>query len=313
MNETIDIDANDLLLFARIVEAGSLTQAAHRHGLPKATVSRRLSQLEMRLGERLLQRSTRRLVLTELGNRLLEHGRQISEEVAAAVALTAHRQAEPSGRLRVSIPGDFANLALPTMLAQFLRDFPQINLELDLSPRRVDLLAEGYDLAIRMGELNEEASLAARRLAQLPIALYAAPEYLAVHGLPDSPAGLLQHSAVSLLTRQGRAMDWQLQRGQESWQGLPPVRSSANSQELLVRMASGGAGIVAAAELFAMPLVQTGKLVQILPEWQLPAVTAWAVFPERRLMPQKTRVFIEALAQTLVQPASIPAQLGQGR
>jgi DNA-binding transcriptional LysR family regulator len=302
MNETIDIDANDLLLFARIVEAGSLSQAAARHGLPKATVSRRLNALETRLGERLLQRTTRRLVLTEFGSRLLEHGRQIDEEVAAAAALAAHRQAAPSGRLRVSLPGDFANLALTGMLAQFLADFPEVSLELDLSPRRVDLLAESYDLAIRMGELNEEASLAARRLASLPAGLYAAPEYLALQGLPEAPQFLLQHAALTLSGRQGRPLVWQLQRGKEHWEGLPPLRSCANSPELLVRLASAGAGIAAAVELFAAPLVREGRLVRVLPEWHLPPVSAWAVFPGRRLMPQKTRVFLDRLTQTLAQP-----------
>src|SRR4051812_11242210 len=147
----MDIEANDMLLFARIVEAGSFSMAAQRLDLPKSTVSRRIALLEASLGERLLQRTTRRLVLTEFGESLLEHARKVVEEVEAAGALAAHRQAEPSGKLRISMPADFANLGMTEMMSRFLERYPAVSLELDLSPRRVDLVAEGFDIAIRMG------------------------------------------------------------------------------------------------------------------------------------------------------------------
>ena len=157
------IDPNDLLIFARVVDEGSFTAAADRLGLPKSTVSRRLSQLEERLGERLLLRTTRRLSITEFGSALLEHARQVDTEVEAVAALAESRQARPSGRLRVSMPNDFANLLLTDMLAAFSALHPAVTLELDLSPRRVDLLGENFDVAIRMGELPDDTLLAARR------------------------------------------------------------------------------------------------------------------------------------------------------
>src|SRR4051794_15221701 len=138
----MDIEPNDMLLFARIVEAGSFSMAAQRLDLPKSTVSRRIALLEASLGERLLQRTTRRLMLTEFGESLLEHARKVAEEVESAGALAQHRQAEPSGKLRISMPGDFANLGMTDLIARFIARYPAVSLELDLSPRRVDLVAE---------------------------------------------------------------------------------------------------------------------------------------------------------------------------
>lgn len=157
------IDPNDLLIFARVAELGSFSRAADRLGCPKSTVSRRIAGLETQLGERLLQRTTRRQQLTEFGQQLLEHARQVALEVEAVALLREQRQAAPSGRLRVSMPSDFANLFLGDMLAAFVALHPAITLELDLSPRRVDLLAEGIDVAVRIGSLPDDAWLAARR------------------------------------------------------------------------------------------------------------------------------------------------------
>jgi len=289
------IDPNDLLLFARIVECGSISLAADRLQLPKSTVSRRLSLLEGVLGERLLQRTTRKLVLTEFGASLLDHARKVAEETEAAGALAQHRQQAPSGLLRVSMPGDFANYAMDRVLARFLRQYPAISLELDLSPRRVDLVAENFDLAIRMGALPDDSTLAARPVAISRIGLYAAPSYTAVHGLPEHPDDLFKHDLLSLPKAHNGMTRWTLQRGKTEWQRELPVRMMANSPELLVRMACAGAGIALGTELFARKFLQSGELVRILPEWCIPAVTGWAVFPGRRLMPAKTRAFLDML------------------
>lgn len=289
------IDPNDLLLFSRIVECGSISLAADRLQLPKSTVSRRLSLLEAALGERLLQRTTRRLVLTEFGASLLEHARKVAEETEAAAALAQHRQQAPSGLLRVSMPGDFANYAMDRVLARFLDQYPAISLELDLSPRRVDLVAENFDVAIRMGALPDDSTLAARPVAISRIGLYAAPSYTAVHGLPEHPDDLFRHSLLSLPKAHNGMARWALHRAKTVWERELPVRMMANSPELLVRMACAGAGIALGTELFARQFLQSGQLVRILPEWCIPAVTGWAVFPGRRLMPAKTRAFLDML------------------
>ncbi len=291
-------EPNDLLIFARVVEAGSFSRAAERLGLPKSTVSRRVAVLEERLGERVLLRTTRRLTLTEFGGHLLEHARLVADEVDAVKALAEHRQARPSGRLRVSMPGDFVNLLLTEMLAAFTAMHPAVSLELDLSPRRVDILGENYDLAVRMGDLPDDALLAARRLAQLSMGLYAAPAYLAEHGEPATPDELAHHQAL-LLPRAGGSVLWALSGPGPRREIVPAGRISANSPELLIALAGAGAGIAAVPDYAARARVQRGELRRVLPAWQLPASVAWAVFPGRRLMPAKTRAFLDMLEASL--------------
>jgi DNA-binding transcriptional LysR family regulator len=289
------IEPNDLLLFARVVEDGSFSRAGERLGLPKSTVSRRLAALETQLGERLLLRTTRKLAITDFGHAVLEHARQVADEVDAASALAQHRQVKPSGRLRVSMPQDFATLVLGRVLADFVERYPEISLELDLSPRRVDLVGENFDLALRMGELGDDSSLAARRIATFSNGLYAAPGYLQRRGLPPEPEALMEHDSLQILTRTGEPLPWVLTRGEQRWEGVPPVRMRANSPELLMRLARAGAGIAAVHDHFAEPYVQSGELMPLLVDWYLPGNTAWAVFPGRRLMPARTRVFLDAL------------------
>jgi DNA-binding transcriptional LysR family regulator len=293
----MDVEPNDLLLFARIVEAGSFTQAALRVDQPKSTVSRRIALLEARLGERLLQRTTRKLVVTEFGASLLEHARKVAEEVEAAGALVEHRQLEPSGRLRISMPQDFANLGLNSVIARFLARYPAVTLELDLSPRRVDLVAENFDIAIRMGDLPDDASLNARQVALERFGLFAAPSYIATRGLPEQPDDLLEHDLLCLLSRGGGAVPWVLTRGKQRWERTLPARLTANSPDLLARIACSGAGIAASSALFAEPYLNKGELVRVLPEWDLPTSSGWAVFPGRRLMPAKTRAFLDMMEE----------------
>lgn len=301
-------EPNDLLIFARVADAGSFSQAAERLGLPKSTVSRRIALLEERLGERLMLRTTRRLSVTEFGQHLLEHARQVVAEVEAVRSLAEHRQARPSGRLRVSMPSDFANLLLTDMLAAFIALHPEVSLELDLSPRRVDLLGENFDIALRMGALPDDALLAARRIAVFPHGLYAAPSYLAEHGEPAAPDDLVDHQSLRLLGRNGEPLPWTLLRGEERWEGLPPGRTTANSPELLIRLASAGAGIAAVPEFSAAPCVRRGELRRVMPDWCLPSHTAWAVFPGRRLMPAKTRAFIDMLQAAMAAHPDKPVQ-----
>ena len=299
----MDLDANDLLLFARVAESGSFSRAAERVQLPKSTVSRRVAALEKRLGERLLQRSTRKLAITDFGLGVLDHARALAAEVEGAQALAQHRQARPSGRLRVSMPADFAGSALPAMLAAFVREHPAIQLELDLSPRRVDLIGENFDLAVRMGDLPDDSQLAARRLAEMTMGLYAAPAYLQAVGEPREPDDLLALHGLLLVKRSGDAQVWSLTRDEgdarERWEGSPEKRTLANSPEVLLSMALAGHGIVAVPDFYARMRVASGALVRVLPDWCLPPGSCWAVFPSRRLMPARTRAFLDALVTTM--------------
>lgn len=296
------LEPNDLMLFARVVDEGSFSRAAERAGLPKSTVSRRIAVLESQLGERLLLRTTRKLTVTDFGHSVLEHGHQVAAEVEAAASLAQHRQIEPSGRLRVSMPADFAHVVLGNLMAAFIEKYPSISLEIDLTPRRVDLVGENFDLALRMGDLPDDSTLAARRVATFSIGMYASHGYLQRRGMPSEPEALIEHDALRLLLRTGDAAPWVLSRGEEHWEGLPPGRATANSPELLMRLACAGAGIAAVADHFAAPYVKTGELMPVLEDWTLPATSAWAVFPGRRLMPARTRVFLDALEAELSGP-----------
>ncbi len=298
----MNLEPNDLMLFAQVVDEGSFSRAAARAGLPKSTVSRRIALLEAQLGERLLLRTTRKLTVTDFGHGVLEHAQQVWAEVTAAQALAEQRQAQPSGRLRVSMPGDLANGVLAPLLAEFVGRHPAISLELDLSPRRVDLIGENFDLALRIGDLPDDASLAARRIAVFSGGLYASPGYLRRRGEPPEPEALMEHDALRLLTRAGGPMPWVLTRGEARWEGLPPGRASANSPELLMRLARHGAGIAAVEHHFAEPHLRSGELAPVLQDWALPPMAAWAVFPGRRLMPARTRVFLDALEAAFTGP-----------
>lgn len=293
------LSADDLVIFAKVADSGSFTAAADSLGRPKSTISRRVSALENQLGERLFIRTTRKMRLTDFGYLLLEHAQQVAAELQAAWELSEERKSEPTGNLRVSIPSDFANLYLVEMLAAFVALHPKVRLQLDLSARRVDLLEEGFDLAVRIGELPDDSLLAARKLAEMETGLYAAPSYLQLHGQPQEPAQLQQHQTLSLATRHGQPAAWQLFNQDMQWQAESTARIVANSPELLMHMACAGSGIVALPHRLAQTQVKAGKLQPVLCQWQLAAPTVWAVFPGRRLLPAKTRAFIDMLVSAL--------------
>jgi DNA-binding transcriptional LysR family regulator len=304
----MESDADDLLLFARVMEAGSFSRAAERVHWPKSTVSRRIAALETRLGEKLLLRTTRKLALTDFGAGVLEHARSVAAEVDGALALALHRQRKPSGRLRVSMPADFAQNIAVRVLTEFAIQYPEVQLELDLTPRRVDLIGEGFDLAIRMGELAEDSQLAARRLATTHWGLYASPDYLARVGEPLLPQALDQMHGLMLLSRTGEPVPWQLMRdGAEPVLVKPAQRTLANAPSLLAQMAEAGVGIAGIDRLLVTDALAAGRLRRLMPDWHLPGSTAWAVFPERRLMPLRPRVFLEAMSALLESCPAPPA------
>ena len=270
-------------------------RAAEKLGIPVSTASRRIAGLERRLGERLLLRTTRKLSVTELGLSVAEHARQVLLAAEAAEAVANSRQLKPSGLLRVTMASDLGILA--PFVAEFLTTYPAISIEIDVSVRIVDLVGENFDVALRvgMGPLKDDASLAARPVLLLQGGLYAAPSYLKKRGAPRDPEGLLDHDAVHGLTRSGEPLRWSLQRGPVRWEGVPAARVTTNSPEQVLRLAAEGRGIVLAVHGTAEPYVISGQLARVLPEWDAPPATLWAVFPGRRLMPAKTRVFLDAL------------------
>ena len=295
--EQKNISADDYILFVAIVEQESMVRAAEHLGMPKATVSRRLGNLEAALGQRLLLRTTRRLTLTEFGQEFLDHCRRVAEEVASTRDFVHSREERPRGRLRVSMPGEYAMQNFSRAFATFIETYPEVQLDLDLTSRRVDLIGERFDLAIRMGTLDSDATLVARKIDEQSFGLYASPIYLALHPAPRHPDELAQHAAVRLLSGRGSAVPWKLMRGKAVWEGVPPGRITLNSLDVLQQLLLDGAGIGALPDRFVAEDVKRKRLLRVLPEWCLPAVPAWAVMPMRRYLPAKTRAFVAHLEQ----------------
>ena len=291
------LSADDYILFFTIAEQESLVRAAEYLSMPKATVSRRLTNLEAALGQRLLLRTTRRLTLTEFGQEFLDHCRRVAEEVATTQDFIRSQEAQPRGRLRVSMPGDYARQHFSRAIATFIVAYPEIQLDIDLTSRRVDLIGERFDLAIRMGALGNDATLVARKIDEQSFGLYASPIYFALHSAPKHPDELGRHAAIRLLSARGSAVPWKLVRGKAVWENVPPGRLTLNSPDMIRQLLLNGAGIGAMPNSFVEQDVRLKQLVRVLPEWCLPSVPAWALMPMRRYLPVKTRTFLAHLEQ----------------
>jgi DNA-binding transcriptional LysR family regulator len=312
-------DADDLILFAELVQAGGFTALSCQRDLPKSTISRRITALESRLGHRLLTRTTRRLVVTDFGQRMLDHAKRLQEDWQEAVAMAEHEQDRPQGLLRVSLPPDLSQVDLASMLIQYSARYPDVRVELDLSARRVDILAERFDLAVRIaGQLPDDSTLVARKLCDMTVHLYASAAYLRQFGHPQHPSDLLSHACLRLISSNGESLPWRLQyqksqkqtpkeqqkqqqniQSTQPWEGLPTGPLSSNSPALQRELAVNGMGIVALADVLVAKEVSKGQLQPVLSEWSLPTLTVWCVTSGRRLLPAKTRAFMKLLQQTL--------------
>lgn len=304
MKSSQTANADDLVLFAQLIEAGGFTAVAAQLQLPKSTVSRRIQSLETQLGQRLITRTTRKLSVTEFGERMLEHARRLQEELQAARDLAQQEQIFPRGLLRVSLPPDLAQLDLSSLLIQYASRYPQVRVEMDLSARRVDLVAERFDLAVRIAsQLPDDNMLVARKLCDMPVHLYASPAYTRQFGEPEQPDDLMSHACLRLISSAGETIAWRLQKndgGQgQHWEGLPVGPLSSNSPALQRQLAVNGMGIVALADTLVVREVQEGRLLRVLGGWSLPSLAAWCVTPGRRLLPSKTRAFIDVLQSAM--------------
>ena len=295
-----DLCADDLILFAQVMSQGSFTNAAERVGLPPSTLSRRITNLENLLGERLLMRTTRKLKLTDFGDLILEHARKLVDEAEAAKSLALYRQETPQGTLRLSLPTEFRELFLDKVFMHFREKCPQVMLSMDFSSRRVDLMSERFDLAVRIAAaLPDDNTLVARRIVPLRNGLYASPDYLRCHGTPITPEDLINHQGLVLTADSEEQHMWDLRRGDEHWRGLPKVEFSSNAVSLNELLAVAGMGIVALPDRVSKCLVEQGKLVPVLPDWNLPALYVWCVMPGRHLLPQRTRAFLDVFIEIM--------------
>lgn len=283
----------DLEIFARVVSAGSLSAAGRELDLSPAVVSKRLRRLEDKLGTRLLQRTTRQIALTEAGQGYYERVVPILAGIEEAEAYVMRRSTMARGTLKISAPTTFGRMHIAPHLAPFMRDNPDLNVNLVLSDDLVDIVGDGFDLAIRIAEL-EDSSLVARRLASVKRILVAAPDYLDQHSMPRQFSDLSQH--VCLAPHNGEP--WKLTDEQgASHQHRPEGPLLTNSSEVIRQATLAGVGIALRSTWDISAELARGELVHILPEYEASRnVSLYAVYPSRRFLPAKVRLFIDFIA-----------------
>lgn len=284
---------NDMALFVEVVKAKSFRATSDATGVPNSTVSRRIGALEKSIGLRLLHRTTRRIELTEAGQIYYESSRRIVEEARIAHDQLGEMLAQPSGVLRASLPVDFATIYMAPLIVEFGHRYPGITFELDLTPRRVDLVSEPFDVAIRMGE-QANSTLIARQLAHLTPQLYASPRYLQKAGDPVDPADLRQHECIGA----AKSGPWVLQKDGASVEVEIGRRFMVNSVGMYRSLAVLDQGIALLAEGVVAEDVAEQRLRRVLPDWHGSPIPVYAL-TETRLLPAKTLRFIEFLQEQL--------------
>jgi DNA-binding transcriptional LysR family regulator len=282
-------------VFARVVATGSLSAAARELGLSTAMVSRRLAALESRLGVRLVNRTTRSLHLTDEGTRYHDACTRVLAEIEDADAAASAGGVEAQGALRVALPASFGHQHVAPLVPEFARRYPKVRLALSLSDRNVNVIDEGFDLAIRIAHL-EDSSLTARRLAPNRRVLCASPDYLERHGTPRTPAELTGHNC---LTTTDFTMTWEY-KDPHGRSGSVRVsgRFACDNWEVLREWALAGLGVALKSTWDVHRHLEDGSLLELCPGYTFHRdVAIYAVYPHRRFLPAKTRVFIEFLAE----------------
>ena len=286
---------DDVLAFARVVELGSFTRAADRLGVQKSTVSRKVAALEERLGVRLLHRTTRKLNPTEAGAAYYARCARALSELEAAERAVADRHDTPRGTLRITAPVEFGFLFLGPVVAEYLRSWPDVHVELELSRRLVDLIEEGFDVALRGGPLDD-SSLVSRRLATVGAICVASPDYVAGHAPIRRPADLAEHDVIQFNARGyvGRIdMTCQTQSVTVAVDGRLRVDNFTLARDAAI----AGAGVAIMPRWFCSDALSDGRLAHVLPDWSGPQGHLSAVYPSRRYLSPKVRTFVDLVAE----------------
>ena len=288
----------DMQMFVRVVETGSLSAAAERLDLAKSAVSRRLAELEVRLGVSLIQRTTRRLNLTDSGRAYYDRCVVILADLDEAEAAVSQAHQALKGRLRVALPHSFGLLHLAPLIEEFMTQHSEVRFELDFNDRQIDLMQEGFDLAIRIATLAD-SSLIARRLAPIRHAVCASPDYLRRHGTPRTAVELTQHVSVAYSNLADPGL-WTY-RGPEGLSGSVrvPVRLAASSGDFLLRAALAGEGLILLPTFYLQKALRSGELTQVLTDHSWPELSAYAVYPPTRHLSRRVRAFIDFVAERL--------------
>jgi DNA-binding transcriptional LysR family regulator len=287
----------DIAIFVKVVELSSFTAAADALEMSQPVVSKAVTRLEEKLGARLLNRTTRRLSLTEAGSELYRRSGSALREIENAELEIARFQTEPRGTLRVSAPMSFSILQLGPAIHTFMKRFPAVTVELHLDDRQVDLVEEGFDVAIRIGRLRD-SNLIARKIAPTRQVICAAPSYLAKRGTPERPEDLLEHNCI-LYSLLSAPREWRL-TDSEGQEHVVPVNGTLHSNNGLVNRAAAvaGGGIILMPTFYLGEQLRSGELKPVLCKFRPQELAVHAVYPERRNLMPKVRAFVDFIAET---------------
>lgn len=298
--------------FVRVVEAGSFVRAAERLGLSNSALSQRVAELEAHLGARLLNRTTRRLSLTESGQAFYERSVALMADLEEAEALASSSAASPRGTLKITCAHAIGVQRLAPAIARFHQRHPEMKFDVVVADRIVDLVDEGFDLAVRIGMIGSE-HLVARKLGRMRLLLCASPAYLRRHGTPRRPDDLARHDLLTYAYSRNPRL-WELSAPDGSKVEIRAAGSlHANSGEVLVAAAIAGQGIAFETDFHLAEALAAGTLVQVLPEYDGGGGDIWAVYPSRRQLSAKVRLFVDHLAVEFAQPAQAQAQAAAKR
>lgn len=292
--ETIARDLEDLSAFAVLLECGSFTRAAERLGCSKGQLSKRISALEQALGTTLLHRTTRRLSLTAAGAALLPEAQALNAQAARARQAVLALQDQARGTVRLSVPVSLGETFFDAWLMEFSREYPDIRLELDLSNERRDLVADGFDLAIRSGSQEVDARLVAKPLFALQELTCATPDYLAQHGTPQSPAELSGHSCLQNTHYQDSGT-WFYQRHHELFRVVVSGLLASNHYTLLKKAALAGAGISRLPSYMIQQELAEGRLLWLLRDYQTRIQPVYLIYPYQGRLPRRTQLLADYL------------------
>ena len=284
----------------RVVEMGSFTAAADALGISHTIVSRQVRQLEEHLGAQLLNRTTRRFALTDAGREYYESTREVLDLLDEADRNVGHHQAEPTGTLRINAPMAFGTIEVAQWLPGFMAKYPGVQVDLVCNDRMVDLIEDGFDVALRLARDLPDSTLVARRLATSKVVLAASPGYLQAHGAPTVPQDLTQHNCL-VYTAATRASEWTLV-GADGAEHAVAVRGTlqANTNVALRAAAVAGVGIANAAAFIVREELERGALVEVLPGYTPKPRELYAIYPQNRHLSPKVRAFVDYAASVYI-------------
>ncbi|VAX07256.1 Transcriptional regulator, LysR family [hydrothermal vent metagenome] len=290
----------DMTAFVRIVDAGTISRAAEQSGMAKSALSRRLSDLETRMNVQLLNRTTRKSSLTEAGRSYYARAQQIINDVNELHALTSNAKAALQGDLKIAVPNSFGLLHLTPLINEFAKLHPQIDFQVNFSDGQVDLVEEGFDIAVRIAELKNSSHIA-RKLTQINLILCTSPEYILKTGSPQDPHDLKNHDFIGYSLSSNSSFKLTDAQGSETIL-RPSFKINANNGEYLCAAAIAGLGIAALPTFLVSKAIDEGKLIQLLPQYSLPAFNAYALYPQTRHLSRRVRVFIDFLVDKFAGP-----------